>query len=117
MIGTWMKGAAAAVALVVVAHGGEARAQAPVEAYAAAPTFEKIELSPSGDLVARINVIGEQRAVIVTNLSTGENLAAARDPSGAGVDDDLRTARAWRCVDSLGKRSLSVDQGNRRRQS
>ena len=115
MIGTWMKGAAAAVALVVVAHGGEARAQAPVEAYAAAPTFEKIELSPSGDLVARINVIGEQRAVIVTNLSTGENLAAApvgdikvRDLKWIGEDRVLIVTSQTRSIPEYGMENSEV---------
>jgi dipeptidyl aminopeptidase/acylaminoacyl peptidase len=110
-----MKGAAVAVALVVGAQVGEARAQTPVEAYSAAPTFELIDLSPSGDLVARINVIGDQRAVIVTNLSTGENLAAApvgdlkvRDLQWIGEDRVLIVTSQTRSIPEYGMENTEV---------
>ncbi|OGN53484.1 MAG: peptidase S9, partial [Caulobacterales bacterium RIFCSPHIGHO2_01_FULL_67_30] len=36
-----------------------------------------MELSPSGDLIARITVVGETRAIAVTRMTTGEHLFAA----------------------------------------
>ena len=71
--------------LSVVALGGAfvsgAQAQAqiqaqnappPLEAYSASPAVELMELSPSGDLIALIAVVGETRAIVVTNMATGE---------------------------------------------
>ena len=46
----------------------------PLEAYGATPATEHMQLSPSGDLVARITVRGETRSVVVTRLATGEDL-------------------------------------------
>lgn len=46
----------------------------PIEAYAASPTVELMELSPSGDLIARIVVTQEARAIAVTRMDTGEHL-------------------------------------------
>ncbi|MCG2664393.1 alpha/beta fold hydrolase, partial [Brevundimonas sp.] len=58
---------------------GAARSAAPppLEAYGATPAIEYIELSPSGDLIARITVVGETRAIAVTRMTTGEHLFAA----------------------------------------
>ena len=76
--------------LSVVALGGVAvsgvQAQAQVEpqgsppsldVYAAAPTVELMALSPSGDLIARIVVTGEQRAIAVTHMNTAEHVFAS----------------------------------------
>ncbi|MEJ6789041.1 S9 family peptidase [Brevundimonas sp. BR2-1] len=49
-------------------------ASAPLEAYGATPAIEHIQLSPSGELIARIIVTGETRAIAVTRIATGEQL-------------------------------------------
>lgn len=89
-----VKAVATAIALVLCAGGGMAMAQAetppaappPLEAYSASPAVEFIELSPSGDLVARISVVGEMRALIVTRMTTSEHVFAA-DVGTAKVRD------------------------------
>src|SRR5690606_11901436 len=115
MIRTLMTATAMAVALAGGFQTGIARAQTPVEAYSAAPAFEMIDLSPSGDLVARINVVGEQRAVIVTNLLTGENLAAApvgdikvRDLKWIGEDRVLIVTSRTRSIPEYGLENTEV---------
>lgn len=89
MIKFGLKVAALAVAALVCAGNTGARAQSddpgrsqapvppPIEAYGATPAVEYIELSPSGDLIARITVVGDTRAIAVTRLTTGEHLFAA----------------------------------------
>ncbi|MDO9610079.1 MAG: S9 family peptidase [Brevundimonas sp.] len=76
-----MKAVAFAVAALVCVGTTGAWAQneapPPLEAYGATPAIEYIELSPSGDLVARITVVGETRAIAVTRMTTGEHLFAA----------------------------------------
>jgi acetyl esterase/lipase len=47
---------------------------APLEAYGATPATELVQLSPSGELIARITVAGEARSLAVTRISTRENL-------------------------------------------
>jgi len=74
-----------AFALAVAALGGvgspdawaQSPAPAPLEAYGATPAIEHIQLSPSGERIARITVAGETRAIAVTSLVTGENLFVA----------------------------------------
>ena len=50
----------------------------PLSVYGAAPAIESIELSPSGDRIARISVVGEERAILVSDFNTGESLFRAR---------------------------------------
>ena len=75
-----MKVCALAVAALFYVGSAGAWAQSPVpasvplEAYGATPAIEHIQLSPSGELIARITVTGETRAVVVTRLATRENL-------------------------------------------
>lgn len=74
MLSSGVKAVAAVIALVLCASGAPARAQTetapsappPLDAYSAAPAIEFIELSPDGDLVARISVVDEIRAIAVT---------------------------------------------------
>ncbi|WP_395945732.1 alpha/beta fold hydrolase [Brevundimonas sp.] len=67
----------------VAVEGVQAREQEqeqgppPLAAYGASPAVELMELSPSGDLIARITVVGEERALAVTRMTTGEHLFAA----------------------------------------
>lgn len=49
-------------------------APAPLEAYGATPAIEHIQLSPSGELMARITVRGETRSIAVTRIATGEDV-------------------------------------------
>jgi dipeptidyl aminopeptidase/acylaminoacyl peptidase len=73
-----------AFALAVVASccvgsaGAWAQSQAPapasLEAYGATPAIEHIQLSPSGELMARITVTGETRSIAVTRIATGEDV-------------------------------------------
>ena len=75
--------AVAVAALCSVANAG-AWAQSPapapapppasLEAYGATPAIEHIQLSPGGQLIARITVRGETRVLAVTRLATGETL-------------------------------------------
>lgn len=73
-----MRGLALAIAAVVGLQSADARAQsqppAPLEAYGATPAIELIQLSPSGELIARITVTGETRSLAVTRISTREDL-------------------------------------------
>ncbi|WP_312685088.1 alpha/beta hydrolase family protein [Brevundimonas nasdae] len=77
------------MAAVIVLSGAAGGAQAqttpqatsqtpPLSAYGAAPSIENIELSPSGGRIARITVVGEERAVLVSDFNTGETLFRAR---------------------------------------
>ncbi len=53
-------------------------AEAPaLDAYGAAPAVDHVELSPSGDLIARVMVVGEKRALAVSRITTGESVFAA----------------------------------------
>ncbi len=80
--------AGSAAAKVQAAAMAEVPAPPPLEAYSDTPAIEYIELSPSGDLVARISVVDEMRAIAVTRISTGEHLFAA--DVGATKVRDLR---------------------------
>ncbi|MBP8062910.1 MAG: S9 family peptidase [Brevundimonas sp.] len=71
--------ALAIVALCYAANAGAwaqtpAPAPAPLEAYGATPAVELVELSPSGELMARITVRGETRSLAVTRIATREDL-------------------------------------------
>lgn len=72
----------AAIALVVFAvvglSTGAVRAQTPpIEAYGAVPAIDSMTLSPSGELIARIEVVNETRALAVTRIATGQHIFAA----------------------------------------
>lgn len=64
------------LALACVASAAQAQDAAapsspppPLEAYGALPAFESPDLSPSGDRLAYVSVVGEQRALIINDLS------------------------------------------------
>lgn len=48
----------------------------PLSAYGALPSTELVQLSPSGDRLAFITVVGEQRRLAVIDLRTNTTLAA-----------------------------------------
>lgn len=81
--------ALAAAAGALAGGPGETMAETPpLEAYGASPAIDYIELSPSGELIARIVVVDETRAIAVTRIKTGEHLLAA--PIGQAKVRDLR---------------------------
>jgi dipeptidyl aminopeptidase/acylaminoacyl peptidase len=105
------RGAALAVALMLCGQAGVVRADEslPLEAYSAMPAIEFMELSPEGELMARITVVGEERALVVTRLATGEHLAAAvvgeakvRDLRWIGEDRVLIVTSQTRAIPTLG---------------
>ena len=75
-----MKAAAVAVTTLCCIGAGAAWAQSPavspppLEAYGATPAIELVELSPSGELIARVTVTGETRSLTVTRIATREDL-------------------------------------------
>ncbi len=80
MFRSGMRVFALAVAALCCAAYADAWAQspapavAPLEAYGATPALELVQLSPSGELIARITVRGETRSLAVTRIATGEDL-------------------------------------------
>lgn len=78
MSGLRMVVAALAIALSSILLLGPVRAQTPpLEVYGATPAIDHIALSPSGGLVARIVVLNEARALMVSRLDTAEHVFAA----------------------------------------
>jgi dipeptidyl aminopeptidase/acylaminoacyl peptidase len=75
-----MKAFAIAIAALCYVGGAGAWARtqvpapAPLEAYGATPAIEHIQLSPSGELIARITVRGETRSLAITRVANGEDL-------------------------------------------
>lgn len=79
MFRVWIKAAAMAAVVVLGAATGEALAQTPpLSAYGAEPSIENIKLSPSGSRVAWITVVGEERAIAVSDFQNGASLFRAR---------------------------------------
>jgi len=67
-----------ALVLAMSIWSGRVAADAPaLDAYGAAPAVDHVELSPSGDLIARVMVVGEKRALAVSRITTGESVFAA----------------------------------------
>lgn len=111
MIFRCARGAALAVVLMLGGQAASAWADdpPPLEAYSAMPAIEFMELSPEGALMARITVVGEERALVVTRLATGEHLAAAvvgeakvRDLRWIGEDRVLIVTSQTRAIPVLG---------------
>lgn len=79
MLRLWLRAVALAGVLVCGGVTGGVRAQTPpLSAYGAEPAIEMISLSPSGDRIARITVVGEQRAVAVSDFKNGGLIFRAR---------------------------------------
>lgn len=89
---------AATAAATVLAVAAPAAAAPPLEAYGSLPAVEDIEISPGGDRVAFIAVVGENRELIIqdlggkqrTRINAGQ--AKVRDIAWAGEDHVLITA-------------------------
>jgi dienelactone hydrolase len=58
-----------AVAMAQEAASAPAVTPAPLDAYGALPAYEYVELSPSGDRLAYVTVVGEERSLIINDLS------------------------------------------------
>lgn len=61
----------AVVSAVSLLAGTSAQAQAPLEAYGALPALEHVQISPSGDQLVYMVVVGDERAMLITDLATG----------------------------------------------
>jgi len=96
MIGTWARGVAVAAVLTMSGQAWAASDAPPIQAYGAMPAIEFMQLSPDGALIARVTVLGEDRAVVVTRLDTGEHVAAA--PVGETKVRDLQWINADRLL-------------------
>ena len=58
-----------AAGLTLAATGALAQEPPPLDAYGAMPAHELVELSPSGDRLAYIAVLGEERSLIIHDLA------------------------------------------------
>ena len=106
--------AAAVAVAAAVCGGGAVPAQAsaqnapPLEAYGALPAIEYLELSPSGDRLARITVAGEIRALVVTDMAGALLFVAdvgdvkVRDLRWLGEDKVLVVTSRTESIASLG---------------
>lgn len=74
----WIRGAALAVALTLATGRAEAQEVPPLEAYGALPALEHVDISPSGERIAFVTVVGEERAMVVTEVATNAPLGAVR---------------------------------------
>ena len=89
MIGKWRTGLALTLISAVLGRPALAQwAPAPLEAYGALPAVEFVSLSPSGERLASVKVEGERRALLVTDLASGEPLGVAEigETKVRGVD-------------------------------
>lgn len=66
--------------MAVAQDGGEAVSQpvaaaqgAPISAFGSLPAYEFVEVSPSGDRIAYVTVVGEERALLIFNLADMAN--------------------------------------------
>lgn len=106
----WRMAAALALALVSIMFSFEASAQTPpLEAYGASPAIDYMTLSPSGELIARIEVVNETRALAVTRIATGQHIFAAsvgeakvRDLSWIGENRVLIVTSQTQSIHTLG---------------
>lgn len=76
----------------MAATAATARAQvemAPLEAYGALPSFEMVELSPSGGRLAFITVTGEQRTLVLLDVATRQQLG------GVGIGQIKARGLEW----------------------
>lgn len=87
----------------------DAPAPASLEAYGAAPAVEHIQLSPGGELIAGITVVGETRALAVSRVATGESVLLidigvfkVRDLRWIGENRVLVVTSQTRSIASLG---------------
>lgn len=76
MIFRYISCALVAAGLVLTAGAVRGQEVAPLAAYGALPSLELVQLSPSGDRLAFITVVGEQRALAVVDLTTNASLGA-----------------------------------------
>ncbi len=90
----WDGARAGAVALAISMAAGVATAQAPpptpapLEVYGGMPAYDLVEVSPSGDRLAYIAVVGEDRNLIINDLSDMSLIGGVRagDVKVRGLD-------------------------------
>ena len=80
MMGWFWRGASLCLALAAILAAGPVLAQQPapppLSAYGALPATELVQLSPSGDRIAFITVVGEERRLATIDLTTNRSLGA-----------------------------------------
>jgi dienelactone hydrolase len=96
--GTMFRGVLALAFAGVLTFGSAgARAAPPIEAYGKLPALEKVSLSPAGERIAMITVIGEARRLVIETVDGKVKLTAnlgaikVRGVSWAGEDHILVT--------------------------
>ena len=118
----WARACSAVFCLALLVEANVAAAQpgaepaprvesAPLEAYGALPSLDLVELSPSGQRIAFINVSGEQRRLVLVDMVTREQLgnisvgsAKVRDLQWIGENRVLVTT-----TETASARYLGVD--------
>lgn len=114
--------AAAAVVLIVVLAAAGVRSQEserpPLEAYGALPSLEHVQISPSGDLLASVTVVADQRAMLITDLATTTTVGGmsvgdlkVRDLQWVGDDRVLTTISVTREIPHLGVPTTELFMG------
>jgi hypothetical protein len=80
----------------------------PLDAYGALPALEMVQVSPSGARLVSVTVAGEQRAMLVTDLSSGEILGGVgagavkvRELQWVGEDRVLTTMSTTQAIPQL----------------
>jgi dipeptidyl aminopeptidase/acylaminoacyl peptidase len=86
-----------------------ASAPAPLSAYGALPSLELVQISPSGDRLAFIAVVGDQRTLAVTDLRAGTTLgvvavgrAKVRNLNWVGDERVMVTTSSTQSIAELG---------------
>ncbi len=72
------KGAALAVVLLFAAAAPVRAQVVPLEVYGALPAQELVQISPSGDQLAFMTVIADERAMLITDVATGSTTGGVR---------------------------------------
>lgn len=87
----------------------------PLEIYGALPALEFVQLSPAGGRLASVTVMGEQRVLLVTDLSNGAvvgnvdvGLVKVRDVQWVGEDRLLITLSTTQAIPSLGLEKTEI---------
>jgi dipeptidyl aminopeptidase/acylaminoacyl peptidase len=76
-MGRWIRTTAVAAALALAAGGGRAQDRPPLEAYGALPALEQVGVSPSGERLAFVTVVGDERAIVIAEVGANARLGAA----------------------------------------
>ena len=108
----------AALAAVFLFAAKSAHAQAPLETYGALPALEHVQISPSGDQLVYMLVVGDERAMLITDLATGATTggirvgaAKVRELQWVGEDHVLATTSVTGAIPLMGVRMSEFFMG------